>query len=61
MNDLLTLDNEQEALKARLKEKTPALLEKTTLAEKKMSELKKLVKLELPQETWKEFGIADKR
>jgi len=55
------LDDEQEALKARLQEKTTELdgvLEDLAL---KVSEGKKIVKLDLPKESWKEFGITDAR
>jgi ribonuclease I len=61
LNDMITMNNEQEALKARLKEKTAALDETSETAKKKMSELKKMIKIELPQESWREFGIEDKR
>jgi hypothetical protein len=56
-----TLDNEQESLKAKLKTKTAEL--DTTLDDlsAKMSEAKKLVKIDIPKESWKEFGIADSR
>jgi hypothetical protein len=55
------LDTEQETLKARLKEKT--LEFDTRMAEliKQLSEARKVVKLEMPQESWKEFGITDKK
>ena len=56
-----TLYNEQESLKAKLKTKTAEL--DTTLDDlsAKMSEHKKLVKIDIPKESWKEFGIADSR
>jgi hypothetical protein len=61
LSAMINLNNEQEALKARLKEKTAALEETTQSAKKKMSELRKMIKIELPQESWKEFGIEDKQ
>lgn len=57
----LTLDNDQEALKARLKETTAALDGWVDKMRRKRSEARKLVKLEMPKESWKEFGINDKR
>lgn len=60
-NQVLILDNEQEALKARLKEKTSALEEQIGAIQKYKSEARKVVKLEMPQESWREFGITDKK
>ncbi len=57
----MTLDNDQEALKSRLKETTAALNDRIDRMRKKRSEARKLVKLEMPKESWKEFGIKDKR
>ena len=56
-----TLDNEQEDLKAKLKTKTSELDNEMMELEKLMSESKKVVKLEMPQETWQAFGITDKK
>ena len=56
-----TLDNEQEDLKAKLKTKTSELDNEMMELEKLMSESKKVVKLEMPQETWQAFGISDKK
>jgi len=52
------LNGEQEALKAQLKEKTSAV--ESTLAELKaqISEAKKVVKLALGSDRWKQFGIT---
>ncbi len=61
MTKAQTLDNEQEALKAELKTKTVKLDEEMGAIEKLMSESKKVIKLEMPQETWQAFGISDKR
>lgn len=57
----MTLDNEQEALKSRLKEKTAALDSAMENLGELLSESKKIVKMDLPQESWKEFGISDSR
>jgi hypothetical protein len=56
-----TLDNEQESLKAKLKEKTEKLEKKMSELKKKHSESEKIVKLDMPQSSWKEFGIQDKK
>ncbi|MEK6793663.1 MAG: hypothetical protein AABZ39_02720 [Spirochaetota bacterium] len=60
-NDARNLDNEQEALKAREKEKTAELKAKMKDLKKMMSEANKAVKLEMEKESWKEFGIGAKR
>ena len=56
-----SLDNEQESLKARLKEKTAELDKVIERLGQKHSESKKLVKLDIPVAGWKAFGIADSR
>ena len=61
MTNAQTLDNEQESLKAELKTKTVKLDEEMVTIQKLMSESKKVVKLEMPQETWQAFGISDKK
>ena len=53
------LDSEQEALKARLAEKTAAVTAAKDDLASLHAEAKKLVKLDLPKASWKEFGIAD--
>jgi hypothetical protein len=53
----MLLDNEQEALKSRLKEKTVQVEGTMKEMEALMSEAKKVVKLEMAKESWKEFGI----
>ena len=58
---VIELDNEQESLKARLKEKTSELGSLIASLNKKYSESKKIVKIDVPKEGWKEFGINDKR
>lgn len=60
-SDARSLDNEQEALKSRLKEKTAELEKKMKEMKKMMSEANKAVKLEMEKESWKEFGISAKR
>lgn len=57
--EVLTLDNEQQALKSRLKEKTAAMNEGLTAMQKMYGTSKKLVKIEMARESWKEFGIPD--
>ena len=59
--EIETLNNEHEALKAKLKTKTEELNEK--LSERKVfeDEAKKVIKLEFDKSQWKEFGIDDKR
>jgi len=52
---------EQEKLKADLKSKTESLNALLDSLAGKYSEARKLVKLEIPQSQWKEFGINDKR
>ncbi len=58
-NEVMSLDNEQEALKSRLKEKTATLNEKIDEMNKLYSNAKKVVKMQLPKESWREFGIED--
>ena len=55
--DLLTYDNEQQALKSRLKEKTAAINENVALLRKRRRNARNMVKDHFPQESWKEFGI----
>lgn len=59
--EVMALDNEQEALKARQKEKTAALEKKMAELKKFYGDSKKVVKMKLPKESWKEFGIEDMR
>lgn len=60
-NDAGTLNNQQEKLKADLKSKTAELDAKMLEIEKSMTEARKIVKLDFPQDQWKQFGIEDKR
>ncbi len=57
----IALNNEQKTLKAKLKKKTSDLNKKMEAMEKKVAEARKVVKLDISQTEWKEFGIADKR
>jgi len=61
INTCVKLNNEQEELKARLKTKTEELNKQMAELQKKTGEARKIVKLDIPQTAWKEFGIADKR
>ena len=56
-----TLNDQQERLKAELKTKTAELDAKMAEMEKGVTEAKKIVKLDFPQDQWKQFGIEDKR
>jgi len=56
-----TLDNEQEKLKAELKTKTETLKLKVKDLSKMYAEARKIIKIEMEQSSWKEFGINDKR
>ncbi len=60
-NKAHTEDEEQETLKAQLKDKTGSLDETIGELKKVVSEFRKLVKIEMPQNLWREFGIEDKR
>lgn len=55
------LNSEQEKLKADLKLKTAALTLELKELTALYNEAKKMVKVQLSQEQWKEFGIEDKR
>jgi len=57
----IALNNEQETLKAKLKSKTEELDKAMAAMNKKSSEARKIIKLDMPQSTWREFGIEDKR
>ena len=52
------LNAEQEALKARLKEKTAAVESGLADLKGQISESKKVVKLSLDTASWKQFGIS---
>jgi hypothetical protein len=57
----MSLDNEQEDLKAKLKTKTAELEKQMAALDKMMSEAKKVVKLEMEKESWKSFGLQATR
>ncbi len=60
-NSFISLNNEQETLKAKLKEKTGQLEDMGNILKKQISEARKMIKVEIPQKLWKEYGITDKR
>ncbi|MDR1593153.1 MAG: hypothetical protein LBS43_01555 [Prevotellaceae bacterium] len=57
----VTLNNEQESLKAKLKAKTEQLDAVMATLTKKAGDARKIIKLDIPQSSWREFGINDKR
>ncbi|MDR0725678.1 MAG: hypothetical protein LBF59_06715 [Prevotellaceae bacterium] len=61
VDECVTLNAEQETLKARLKTKTEELDAAFASMQKKAMEARKIIKLDIPQSLWKEFGINDKR
>ncbi len=61
LNDAIAKNNEQEKLKADLKAATAALDVMLAQIIKMMSEASTVVKLGIPREQWKEFGIKAKR
>jgi hypothetical protein len=63
-NDLravVKLNNEQEALKSELKQKTADLDAKMSELKAAVSQARKLVKMDFPKEQWTAFGIDVKR
>jgi seryl-tRNA synthetase len=61
LDKAIALNNEQETLKAKLKEKTEQLDEVINALKKQSGEARKIIKLDMPQSSWREFGINDKR
>ena len=57
----IQLNNEQEALKAKQKAKTQELKNTLLAAIRKSRNIRKIVKMDIPQALWREFGIEDKR
>jgi hypothetical protein len=57
----IALNTEQETLKAKLKEKTEEFDKAFAAMLKKAGEARKIIKLDMPQSSWREFGIDDKR
>ena len=60
-DQLVDLEGQQEALKSRLKEKTAELAGVHDALSSRLAEARKLVKIQIPQTGWKEFGISDVR
>jgi hypothetical protein len=56
-----TLNAEQEALKARLKEKSAALDKAFASLKKGIFEGRKVVKMDVAQPGWREYGILDSK
>ncbi|MDR0420443.1 MAG: hypothetical protein LBH30_03205 [Prevotellaceae bacterium] len=61
VNACIKLNDEQETLKAKLKEKTEELDAVFADMLKQAGEARKIIKLDMPQSSWREFGIGDKR
>jgi SOS response regulatory protein OraA/RecX len=61
INSSIEQNNAQEKLKADLKAATATLETLLKKLDASMSEATKVVKLQMPQEQWKEFGIKAKR
>jgi hypothetical protein len=57
----IALNKEQETLKAKLKGKTEEFDAAFAAMQKKAAEARKIIKLDMPQSSWREFGIEDKR
>ncbi|MDR2383515.1 MAG: hypothetical protein LBD76_06495 [Prevotellaceae bacterium] len=57
----IALNVEQETLKAKLKSKTEEFDKAFAAMQKKAAEARKIIKLDIPQSSWREFGIDDKR
>lgn len=58
---VVTLDGEHEAAKAHAKEKSAAFRTQLEKVGQYYREARKLVKVEMPRESWKEFGVYDER
>jgi hypothetical protein len=58
-DQVMGLESEQEALKSRLKEKTAEVLQVLTELKNRVSVARKIIKIQVPQAGWKEFGITD--
>ncbi|MDR0733793.1 MAG: hypothetical protein LBF08_07025 [Dysgonamonadaceae bacterium] len=57
----ISLNQDQETLKAKLKEKTAELDARLDTMQKKAAKARKIIKIDIPQPSWREFGIEDKR
>jgi Seryl-tRNA synthetase len=60
-DELLQLDRDQAALIARQKEKTVQTNQKLAENRGYYREARQSIKLEMPQESWKEFGITSQK
>jgi hypothetical protein len=58
---VVSLNNEQERLKADLKEKSEELAARMTSLNAALSLARKKIKIDFPQARWVEFGISAKR
>jgi hypothetical protein len=56
----VALNDEQETLKAKFKEKTEQLNAVMAILTKKAGEARRIIKIDMPQSSWREFGIGDK-
>jgi hypothetical protein len=56
-NDVLTMDNNHEALKAQLKTMTADLNAKMEQLEQMFRDAKKIIKIQEPQEAWVGYGF----
>ncbi|KGN78148.1 membrane-binding protein [Porphyromonadaceae bacterium COT-184 OH4590] len=61
LQEAIETNTVQERLKADLKTQTAKLDELTKEINKAYAEAKKRIKLDFPQERWKEFGFEDKK
>ncbi len=59
--EVTKFNQEQEKLKAQLKEKTAQLDASLKKLDEKYAFIKKYIKLGVPQELWRQYGIEDKR
>jgi hypothetical protein len=57
----IALNIEQETLKAKLKAKTEEFEAAFAAMQKKAMEARRIIKLDIPQSLWREFGMDDKR
>ena len=61
INSAIQLNNEQEKLKADLKSKTTELDGELSAMVASVAEAQKVVKMDIPKDQWKEFGVLVKR
>ena len=60
-NTVVLLESEQSSLRSRLKEKTEEATGALVALKTKVSEARKVVKLQIPQVGWWEFGLNDQK